>query len=76
METRPHIRSICTRQEIADNIGISVSTLYRKLKKADLKISSGYLNPKEQMLIYTLFGIPVTSTPFNDSKNYFYMKST
>ena len=40
-----------TRQQIADEIGISRKTLYRWLKKWNIKVASGLLCPKSQRFI-------------------------
>jgi transposase-like protein len=40
-----------TRQQIADEIGVSRKTLYRWLKKWNVKLSSGLLCPNSQKLI-------------------------
>jgi len=47
-----------TRQEIADEYGVSTKTLSRWLKKKNLDISSGFVTPKEQNQIYEVFGEP------------------
>lgn len=48
-----------TRQEIAHYLGISYSTLYRRLKKSDLELSSGLLTPEEVKMVYQALGFPV-----------------
>jgi transposase-like protein len=40
-----------TRQQVADEIGVSRKTLYRWLKKWNVKLSSGLLCPNFQNLI-------------------------
>jgi transposase-like protein len=40
-----------TRQQVADEIGVSRKTLYRWLKKWNVKLSSGLLCPQTQKLI-------------------------
>jgi len=40
-----------TRQQVADEIGISRKTLYRWLKKWNVKLTSGLLCPKSQKFI-------------------------
>lgn len=50
-----------TRQEIANELGISAKTLNRRIKEAALHISSGLLTIKEQELIFALFGGVVAS---------------
>lgn len=47
-----------SRQEVANEYGISSKTLSRWLKKEGLGISNGLLTPKEQALIYATFGPP------------------
>lgn len=46
-----------TRQEIATELGISVSTFRRKLKKKGITLSGGLLNLSEQNRIYQAFGL-------------------
>lgn len=45
-----------SRQEIANELGISTKTLNRWLKKHKIKVSSGLITPKESQLIYQIFG--------------------
>ena len=40
-----------TRQQVADEIGVSRKTLYRWLKKWNIELSSGLLCPQTQKLI-------------------------
>jgi transposase-like protein len=40
-----------TRQQVADEIGVSRKTLYRWLKKWNVELSSGLLCPQTQKLI-------------------------
>ncbi len=47
-----------TRQEIADEYGISRRTLQRWLKKMNITLSKGLLTPSEQRQIYRKFGLP------------------
>jgi len=47
-----------TRQEIADEYGISTKTFSRWLKKENIVLSSGLLTPKEQKIIYETLGKP------------------
>ena len=44
-----------TRQQVADEIGISRKTLYRWLKKWNVKLSSGLLYPDSQKFIKNYF---------------------
>ncbi len=44
-----------TRQEVANELGISAKTLNRRIKDATLTISSGLLTIKEQKMILALF---------------------
>ena len=44
-----------TRQELADYLGVSISTFTRRIKKAKLEISSGLLTQQEQRIIVELF---------------------
>ncbi|MFN7117934.1 MAG: helix-turn-helix domain-containing protein [Saprospiraceae bacterium] len=47
-----------TRQQIADEYGISRKTLSRWLKKAGIHLDGYLIAPKEQALIYQTFGDP------------------
>lgn len=47
-----------TRQQIADEYGISRKTLSRWLKKAGIVLEGYLISPKEQALIYETFGDP------------------
>lgn len=43
--------------EIAQDLGISLSTLKRWLIKYDIKIPRGYVSPEHQMMIYDKFQV-------------------
>lgn len=45
-----------SRQEIAEEFGISVKTLSRWILKEKLQIPQGLISPKDQDLIYEKFG--------------------
>lgn len=47
-----------TRQQIAQEFGISARTLSRWLKKTNITLPNRLLGPKEQLLIYKEFGDP------------------
>lgn len=47
-----------SRQQIADEYGISTKTLSRWIQKERIIISNGLLTPKEQSVIYEKFGNP------------------
>lgn len=47
-----------TRQQIADEYGISRKTLSRWLKKVSIVLDGYLIAPKEQELIYQTFGDP------------------
>jgi transposase len=52
-----------SRQEIANEFGISVRTLYRWLKRADISLPQGLVTPKFQEEIYAHFGNPYPRNP-------------
>lgn len=52
------MKKVKTRQEIAEEYGISRRTLQRWLKKQNINLPNGLLTPKEQEVIYQLFGTP------------------
>jgi transposase-like protein len=47
-----------SRQEIAEEYGISPRTLSRWLQKAELDLPRGLVSPKSQEVIYEKFGRP------------------
>lgn len=49
-----------SRQEIAQEFGISAKTLSRWLLKENLEIPRGLISPKDQQVIYEKFGNSVT----------------
>ena len=46
-----------TPKEIAHELGISVSTLYRRLKKLTFEVLAGLIPPKLQIQIYEALGL-------------------
>jgi hypothetical protein len=53
-----------TRQILADEFGICVKTLNRRIKKANIKVEPGVLLPKTLKIIYEAFGVPTSSKKF------------
>jgi transcriptional regulator with XRE-family HTH domain len=49
-----------SRQEIAEEYGISTRTLSRWFQKNNLNIPNGLLSPKIQDVIYQEFGRPIS----------------
>jgi hypothetical protein len=47
-----------TREEVAAEYGICVKTLKRWLKKANIILPSGLVNPSYLRIIYEAFGAP------------------
>ncbi|TAL66404.1 MAG: hypothetical protein EPN88_08500 [Bacteroidetes bacterium] len=47
-----------TRQEVAYEYGITVRTLYRWLKGANIKLPRGLIKPCYLQIIYDTFGTP------------------
>jgi hypothetical protein len=47
-----------TRQQIAEEYGISVKTLNRRLGKANIFVEPGIIFPKTLEIIYCFFGVP------------------
>ncbi|HLP93830.1 MAG TPA: hypothetical protein VK168_07315 [Saprospiraceae bacterium] len=45
-----------TKQELAEQMKISLNTLKRRLKKADLKIPRGHIPPDIQQVIFEKLG--------------------
>lgn len=52
------VQHVKTRQQIADEYGISRKTLYSWLKKAEIKLKNSLITPKELQEIYNEFGLP------------------
>lgn len=50
-----------TKAEIADEIGIHLSTLQRRLKQAGLTVPRGLITPEQQKEIYDKLGWGTTS---------------
>lgn len=46
-----------TRQQIADELGVSVTTLWRRLKKADFNIRPGLIYPADELEILRFLGV-------------------
>ena len=47
-----------TRQQIANEYGVTRKTLYSWLKKEKIKLERSLISPKEQERIYSKFGNP------------------
>jgi hypothetical protein len=45
-----------SRQQIAEEFGVSTKTLSRWLKKENIDLPPGFITPKWQKLIYSRFG--------------------
>ncbi|MEM9918268.1 MAG: helix-turn-helix domain-containing protein [Bacteroidota bacterium] len=57
--TSSHVAfKVKTRQQIADEYGISPRTLRRWLKKYNIELPNRLISPKDQQVIYDLFGNP------------------
>ncbi|MDZ7739607.1 MAG: hypothetical protein U5K32_11210 [Bacteroidales bacterium] len=50
--------SFKTKQNIADEFGISVPTLNRILDDNNYKVRRGLISPREQQMIYKILGKP------------------
>jgi hypothetical protein len=48
-----------TRLELADEMGVSYTTLYRWLKKNQIELASGLVPPQKIIEIYETLGFPV-----------------
>jgi hypothetical protein len=47
-----------TRQQVADEYGISVNTLKNRLKRIRIKLPKGLIFPSTQKIIYSRLGLP------------------
>ena len=52
------IKKVKTRQQIANEYGISPRTLRRWLKNQKIQLPNRLICPKEQLIIYQCFGQP------------------
>lgn len=52
-----------TRQQLADEFGISVRTLYRWLTKWNVNLPGGLIRPSDQDAIYQILGKPEPDCP-------------
>ncbi|MEO1515855.1 MAG: helix-turn-helix domain-containing protein [Bacteroidota bacterium] len=59
MEAISIIYKFKTRQQIADEYGISPRTLRRWLKTYNINLPRRLVSPKDQLVIYSVFGKPV-----------------
>jgi len=50
--------NVKTRRQLANEFGMHVNTLMRKLKREGVELPKGLVCPKEQRRIYELFGNP------------------
>ena len=57
-----------TRQEMAKELGISISTFRRKLKAKNIALSGGLLNLEEQSIVYCAFGLKRLSPQIEENK--------
>jgi DNA invertase Pin-like site-specific DNA recombinase len=62
------LRRSKSRQEIADEYGISRRTLYRWIQRTEISMPPGLIPPKVQDMIYDEFGSPFTSRYFHEEK--------
>jgi DNA invertase Pin-like site-specific DNA recombinase len=61
METAVNLKAK-TREEVANEYGIEVRTLYRWLKQEGINLPHGLIKPRHLKLIYETFGIPYILT--------------
>ncbi len=47
-----------TRQQVADEYGVSTKTLSRWIKRRNLAIENGLLTPAMQKMLYEALGLP------------------
>ncbi len=52
-----------TRQQLADEFGVSVRTLYRWLTKWNVNLPGGLIRPSDQDAIYRMAGKPEHDSP-------------
>lgn len=55
-----------TRQQIANEYGVSRRTLYNMLERGGVQLTKGYITPREQQKIYQELGPPPNQ---NSSRN-------
>lgn len=61
------MQCVKTRQQIADEYGIHRTTFNRWLKRANMELPHGLINPSTVQEIYKAFGYPLVSTPTQPS---------
>ena len=59
MEKKTNIAVAKTRQELAEDLGVSYTTLYRWLKKNQIELSTGLVPPQKIVEIYQTLGFPI-----------------
>lgn len=57
------------REQIAAEIGVSVSTLWRRMKEHNLKIPKGPVFPKDEEKLKALFGLELQVEGTADHEN-------
>jgi len=55
-KTKISIKGPCSKKELASAMGISLSTLYRLLKKSGIKTGRTLLSPKKIKEIFRILG--------------------
>lgn len=56
-----NLSKVKTREQIANELGISRKTFYNWLKKEEITLGRGLITPKEQQIIYEKFGIDIVN---------------
>lgn len=57
-----------TRQQLADEFGINVRTLYRWLTKWNVNLPGGLIRPSDQDAIYRIVGKPEHDSPKSEER--------
>ncbi|MDZ4682012.1 MAG: hypothetical protein SH848_04875 [Saprospiraceae bacterium] len=57
-----------TRQQLADEFGINVRTLYRWLTKWNVNLPGGLIRPSDQDAIYRIVGKPERDSPKSEER--------
>jgi hypothetical protein len=60
-----HSCGVKTKQQMADEYGVCRKTFNKLLLKKRIKLDSGLISPKDQMIIYSKLGTPNSMQKFS-----------
>jgi hypothetical protein len=59
-----HNGGVKTRQQLADEYGVCRKTLTKLLRRKRIKLDTGLVSPKDQLVIYSRLGMPDITQKF------------